>query len=174
MYSLKSFWTTPVLLTRFPRTQGTASSPETVLCSRAICLTRSSFDGGIPCHAKRNPMTTAPGYHITRWKPWPVSCSWRYRHFSRARKDSGSLRSGKHNGRPNSRNSHNTRREHLKRCSRLSVFSITGFAPNWPCVLPPSHPEDVQQGRWDSFHDKFPSSWQIPLTRHAMLHPQRQ
>ena len=32
-----------------------------------------------------------------KWRLWPVSCSRRYRPFSRARKDSGNLPSGKRN-----------------------------------------------------------------------------
>ena len=49
---------------------------------------------------KRRATTTTPGYLSMKWTPWLISCSRRYRRFSRARKDSGGLRRGKHNKPP--------------------------------------------------------------------------
>ena len=103
---LKSFSTTPAPPNRYPRMHGAASSQEMARCFKAICSTRSSFDGGIPCRAKRSPMTTARGFPITRWRPLPVSCSRKFKRFLRARTDSGSLQSGKRNNRLSKRIRH--------------------------------------------------------------------
>ena len=35
-------------------------------CFKAICSTRGSYNGVIPCRAERSPMTTAQGFPITK------------------------------------------------------------------------------------------------------------
>ena len=39
---------------------------EMARCFKAICSTRGSYSGGIPCRAERSPITTARGFPITR------------------------------------------------------------------------------------------------------------
>ena len=68
---------------------------------------------------KRRAKTTTPGYLSMKWTPRPISCSRRYRRFSRARKDSGSLQGGMRKRKRIGQNRNSKRREHLKRCSRL-------------------------------------------------------
>ena len=43
---------------------------------------------------------TSAGYQTTSWKPWPGACSRRYKHISRARRASGSLRRGRRSNKP--------------------------------------------------------------------------
>ena len=60
--------TTPAPPNRYPRMHGAASSQEMARCFKAICSTRGSFNGVIPCRAERSPMTTAQGFPITRYE----------------------------------------------------------------------------------------------------------
>ena len=68
---------------------------------------------------KRRATTTTPGCLPMKRTPRPISCSRRYRRFSRARKDSGSLQGGMRKRKRIGQNRNNKRREHLKGCSRL-------------------------------------------------------
>ena len=68
---------------------------------------------------KRRATTTTPGYLSMKWTSWLISCSRRYRRFSRARKDSGSLQGGMRKRKRIGQNRNSKRREHLKGCSRL-------------------------------------------------------
>lgn len=48
---------------------------------------------------RRNPTTTAQASLSTKWKPLPVSCSHRFKHSLRVRKDKRNMQSGKRNRR---------------------------------------------------------------------------
>ena len=94
----------------FPTERGTTypqSLKETTCKVREMTEERTFviFDTEDNTWQSRNLTTMAPESRTTRWRPWREFCSRRYRNSSRARRDSGSSRSGRSN-----RNRNNSKR----------------------------------------------------------------
>ena len=86
---------------------------------------------------------TSAGYPTMSWRPWPGACSRRYKHISRVRRASGSLRRGRRSNKPQSarprQQVNKEMRTHRKRCVRIFIkrfFSSVGLSAwRWACAV---------------------------------------
>ena len=157
------------------RRKGAVSSPGMGLCSRATCSTRSSYKTGgrFLWRGRRRSTTTAPGYPTMKWRPWPVSCSRRYRPFRERGRTAGSLPSAR---RETIRKSRVTRGGNICNGNPSSLFTFSkkkinpNTLPTWKCSSGLSYWSVgslnpgifLSQAMCRNFQTALPPSWPLP------------